>query len=519
MALPADKTEWPPSELKPVYDQMSVYDAWLRGNPAEIGTSLSERITHLHNGVSYSGGLVGKIAPAFWGRPVEGGTKNVTRLHLPIAADLAGLSSDQLFAEPPTFRIAGEEEQIPDAQADRLDTIANSEAAAMMMNESGEMGATLGGTYYVADWDTANGPGHVVVRAVDADMGVPEYLGGRLVAVTFWTVYADDKFVWRHLVRHSVGMIEHALYKSDGSTIGHRRPLAEHPETRWLYALTGVGVASDDLSTVFQVPSTRLHVAYAPNVRKSRRFRKQGVLSEFGRSDFEGQLELFDALDETWSSLMRDLKQGAGHLFVNQALMQNNGPGMGASWDMRQEITTQLNSLPKVGSSPLLDQVQFKIRVDEHLAAAGAITKQIIRGAGWSLSTYDEYAGGGSGGARTATEITDLRRRSETTRDKKKRYQGQALSYINSVAMEMDAAIFPGKGGEVGLPIQSEFPAVSQVDPEAEARTIALLDGARSISTLMKVSRANPGRDDDWINGEVDRILEGEAIDDGADIT
>jgi hypothetical protein len=356
------------------------------------------------------------------------------------------------------------------------------------------------------------------VEAYDGDMGVPEYEFGRLVAVTFWSTYTTKDATWRHLVRHSVGKIEHALYRSDGSGIGFRQPLANHLATKWLAEVSGPGARTDGVTTEFDVPAKRLHVVYAPNMRKSRSFRKQGVLAEFGRSDFEGQLELFDALDETWSSLMRDLKQGAGHLFVNQALMQNNGPGQGASWDIRQEITTALNTLPKVGGSPLLDQVQFKIRVDEHLAAGGAITKQILRGTGWSLSSYDEYAGGG-GGARTATEINDQRRRSETTRDKKKRYQGSALSYIYSVALEIDGNIYPSQGGGPDLLVQSEFPEVSQVDPETEARTIQLLDAAGAISTLMKVSRANPGRDDDWLDNEVKAIVRGTAIEDGADVT
>ena len=106
----------------------------------------------------------------------------------------------------------------------------------------------------------------------------------------------------------------------------------------------------------------------------------------------------------------------------------------------------------------------------------------------------------------TATEVEDRDKASERTRDKKILFDRVAIGRAASVALEIDGLVFPGKGGGRFDQPTVVFPAASQEDPEKLARTLALLDGARSISLEQKVRRANPDWEDDQVTAEVAKI-------------
>jgi A118 family predicted phage portal protein len=382
-----------------------------------------------------------------------------------------------------------------DKQTARLDLIANSDEAHAMYNEMGELKAALGATVITSEWDTELSD-HVWLASYGVDVVIPEFRRKKLVAATMWTEYIDGTVYYRHLERHEIGRIEHALYKGTADKIGMRVPLNERPETEYLATL--VNAESSILTGI-----DRLTVSYNLNM-PTMAWRKHGELAAAGRSDFAQLHPLFDALDETWSSWMRDLKQGAGKILVPDSALQTGPIGSGGFFDTQQEMFAGLNA-PGDPNKMAFEKVQFEIRVEQHERTAYAIYREILRKAGYSPSAWGDY---GKGGAVTATEIDDRSKGSERTRDKKALYDKRAIGEQATVAMELDGILFPGKGGgRFEEPTLVTFPQVSQEDPEKVARTVQLLDAARAISTEMKVKRANPDWEEDAIKDEVRKIL------------
>ncbi|MFL2001445.1 hypothetical protein [Microbacterium sp. A1-JK] len=503
MPIPAQDTAWPPAPWDFAYRVYRENEAWYLGD-----TDALERIyrkeqqaqrtaDYVRNGQAMRGGVVGAASRMFWGRPVPFG-ENRTRIHVPAAADLATLSSDLIFAEPPEVKLAQDLRAAKKAQT-RLDLIANSEDAHATYNTMGELKAALGATVITSTWDMSVAD-HVWLQVSAADVVIPVFRNGVMVECTMWTEYesgSGGQVKYRHIEHHSVGAIEHALFRGTESNLGKRVPLQEHPETESYAALV-------DPDSLIVTGLDRLTVSYNPNM-PTRAWRKKGVLAHTGRSDFAGLHPLFDALDETFSSWMRDLKLGAGRILVPDAVLDFMGPGMGGTFDMGREAFAGLNT-PGDPTKPTIDKVQFDIRVEEHERTAFGLYREILRAAGYSQSAWGDYSGSQS--QQTATEVDDRNKASERTRDKKILYDKAAISRQASVALELDGLLFPGKGGGRFEQPTVTFPDVSQEDPEKLARTLSLLDAAGAISTYSKVKRANPDLDEQAILVEVGNIRE-----------
>ncbi|SFN66375.1 phage portal protein [Mycetocola miduiensis] len=508
MALPEPNSAWPPPAWAAAYATYAENEAWYLGDVDKL-TKVYQR-----NGATRpvevrgqrNGGVVGAVSRFFWGRPVPAG-QNRTRLHIPAPADLATLSSDLMFSEPPEVRIEG----LTALQQARLDLIANSDGAHATFNEMGELKAALGATVIASEWDQ-DVADHVWLESYGVDVVIPEFRKKRLLAATMWTEYVDGNRYFRHLERHERGMIEHALYEGTADKIGRRVPLQDRPETEHIALIV-------DADSRILTGLDRLTVSYNKNM-PTMAWRKKGELAAAGRSDFAQLHPLFDALDETWSSWMRDLKQGAGKVLVPQGAATAGGPGTGASFDTGQEFFVELNAPGEIGKVSF-DKIQFDIRVEQHERTAYAIYREILRKAGYSPSAWGDY---GANGAITATEIDDRSQGSERTRDKKALFDKQAIGEQASVALELDGLLFPGKGGgRHDKPITVEFPEVSQEDPEKRARTLQMLDAARSISTEARVRYRLEGENltEPEILAEIERVQkeQGEAAPDPTTFT
>lgn len=513
MPIPEANTPWLPAPWDMAYKAFAENDAWYTGDVAALeklyqraGTA---RATHTRHGQQMQGGLVGTASRFFWGRPVPA-TENRARLHVPAPADLAALASDLVFAEPPEVRLQspGEQTLRRDGKAQtRLDLIANGDEAHAMFNQMGELKSALGAVALVVRWDTAVAE-HAWLEPSAADVIIPTFRSGRMIECTMWSEHVKGNVYYRHLEHHVVGAIEHALYAGSENNLGRRVPLTEIPETA-MYA----ELVDGDSRIVTGID--RLTVVYNKNIPTAK-WRKKGALAHTGRSDFAQLHGLFDWLDETFSSWMRDLRLGAGKILVPEAALDFNGIGMGASFDAGREIFAGLNA-PGDPSKIAFDKVQFEIRVDEHEKTAFGIYREILRKAGFAQSAWGDYAGKGQ---MTAREVDDRDKASERTRDKKILQDRVAISRAASVALEIDGLVFPGKGGGRFDQPSVVFPDVSQEDPEKLARTLTLLDTASAISLEQKVRRANPDWDQDAIDTEVKAIrAERPAVPDPAGFT
>lgn len=500
MPIPAQNTPWLPPPWDFAYRAFEENEAWWVGDTDRLEKIYRREAqadaTHQRRGVPMRGGIVGAAARMFWGRPVPA-NENRSRIHVPAAADLATLASDLVFAEPPAVGLPskqGQQTQDASKQAQsRLDLIANSDDAHATYNQMGEQKSALGAAVLVTRWDTEV-EDHVWLETVAADVVIPTFRSGRMVEVTMWTQYVDGSTYWRHLEHHGIGFIEHALFQGTQANLGRRVSLADRPETAVFATLVNA-------DSVILTGVDRLTASYNPNMPTAA-WRKKGPLAYTGRSDFAQLHPLFDWLDETFSSWMRDLRLGAGKVLVPDAMLDINGIGQGATFDMGREIFAGLN-VPGDPSKVAIDKVQFDIRVEEHERTAAGIYREILRKAGFSPSAWGDYAGGAE---MTATEVSDRKSASERTRDKKILRDRSAIARQASVALELDGILFPGKGGGRYDDITVEFPDTSQESPLQLAQTLSLLDAAGAISTEQKVRRANPDWDDPAVREEVAKI-------------
>jgi hypothetical protein len=528
-------TPWPPAPFDRALDKFNEWDALYIGDPALLTQAYSPvKPTHTHNGQPYTGGVVGKVASAFWGAPVAE-AESRPQLHIPLPADMAQLSADLVFGESPKFTLdagepapAGPDGIVPEdpgkvkrelAQA-RLDEIMGSDHARAELIKAGEYAAALGGAYLSLIWDkTFADIDHVWFRAFSADVAVPEFRHGRLYSVRLWSEFdkgATTGGMYRLIETHSPGSIVYTLWKGDESTLGYQVDVGAIPETEHIRSLlpatpedvSNIAIPNTDspaLEVVLPTGTQKLTVKYMPNMLPQREWRKAGALQYLGRSDFAGVEPLFHELDRTWSMLVNDIELGQGRITVPEDYLENLGTGMGASFDLRRRIYSGLNILDQDSTSSKMTITQFEIRVQEHLTAIAAITRAILRSAGYSPSSFGEDTSStNNSGAITATEVTDRDRASERTRDKKILYATPALAELAQVALEIDGLVYPNQGGGIyDLPVV-EFPNVSQVDLEKLGRTLVAFDTVGAVSLKTKVEMIHP----DWDGGEVDEEID-----------
>lgn len=500
---------WPPPHCDQINAQYQTWAAWWTGDVDQLagiygGSGGGRDTTGFF--ASESGGFKGAVRGAvaavrrwFWGER-QNNSQPRSRLHVPLAADIAAASADMLFSEPPTVKVAAGpagEDGTPatdERTQARLDELWQDDTHAVLL-ESAEIAAALGGVYLRLVW----GPDRDCpwITAVHPDVAVPEWRWGRLSAVTFWReVGRKGKVVWRHLERHEPGFVLHGLYEGTVDELGRVVPLTDHPET--------AGLADERLVNGNQMPTgtDRLTAVYVPNVRPNRVWRNVPQAAYLGRPDIAGCEPLLDSLDLTWSSLIRDIDLGKARLVVPREYMRDNGPGNGVSVDLDQEVYEPINAMSsESGEKIQIEKVQFDIRVEQHAASIDLVKREIIGSAGYSAGTFGLD---GDGQAATATEITSRDRRSLITRERKTRYYRVELTDLLETWTYVDATQY-ASGITPQRPVV-EWPPAVQIDPLTEAQILRELHTAEAISTWEKVRRQHPDWDDKQIQKEVDRI-------------
>jgi A118 family predicted phage portal protein len=502
MPLPANNTAWPPPHYHPMLTKFAEHASWYAND--------IDALTAQYTGEAATDGVVKRAAKAavryFWGEKRTDLTKPAERkLHVPVASDLAQASADLLFSEPPTVAVEPVSVRTEDGQ-DLTDTVTQERLNAICderfhqtLASAAETAAALGGVFLRATWDESVIADRPFVTKIDYDAAIPEFRFGVLTAVTFWQVVkTNGTSVYRHLERHEtdafgIGVIFHGLYQGTKDNLGSIVPLTEHESTRDLQV-----DAESKISTL----TPGLDVFHMPNVAPNRRWRSDPVGKNLGRSDFDGIEPTLDALDEAYTSLMRDIRLGKAMLVVPEGMLQNNGPGRGTSFE-QSEIYSPINAAPGTVADQKLavEQVQFAIRIEEHERTISLLWNTIIRSAGYSAQTFGE----GGDVAITATEVFAKERRSGMSRNRKIRSAQQAVVGLVEKLLAIDAAVF-NSGADTSLPVDVVFADGVQDDPEALARTAQLLAASLSASIETRVRLVNPGNDEPWIKAEVERI-------------
>ncbi|GAA4928818.1 hypothetical protein GCM10023224_05160 [Streptomonospora halophila] len=485
MPLPDGDVPWPPKDTERPMAHYDAWAAWYSGDPDQLASVYGG---HNHGPYgqqprprpsTYRGGVVGTIAKWFWGAPPNA-AQQPTRLHVPIAGDIAAVNADLLYGEPPTLAVEDK------ATQDRLDELMTAGGLHAALLEGAEIASAYGGVFLRVGWNRQVAD-HPLVDAIAPDCAAPEWTGQHLRAVTFWRILSepDETMVVRHLERHEPEVVYHGLYHGSRDNLGTKQPLKSNPETEHLAERITTG-------------AKRLAVEYLPNMRPNRVIRG----TPLGRSDYSGVEHLMDALDEAWSSWMRDIRLGKGRLVVPDSFLQNRGRGQAAGFDVEQELYAPVNELQgaKDSLANMMQPVQFEIRVDEHSRTCAELTEQIVRGSGFSAQTFGES----KDLAVTATEVQHRERRTYSTRGRKIQYQDPRVSSLAQTVLEIDKAQFASRVAPQRPTL--DWPDGVQESPERIATTAELLQRARAASTQTLVQMVNPDWDDTEVQAEVKRI-------------
>jgi hypothetical protein len=512
MPLPADQA-WPPRALAGVRPRLEEWDAWYRGDVDRLAAVYQARPGAKRAPVrpgQLAGGVVGAWSRFWYGRPQTDLTQPRRMLHVPVAADLARASGDLLYAEAPRVAVparpqadgvAAEPTQTAKRLAEYVD-----DGMHDVLATGAEVGAALGGRFHRVTWDHDLDLKRPFLSTVDADQAWPEFRWGRLVAVTFWSVVArNGQQVLRHLERHEldggVGITLHGLYEGTDDALGRMIPLNDTGAPDSVARLAGI---VDQDGAVVEGRTPGLAVAYVPNQTPARGWRLDPVGRNLGRSDFEQAEPLFDGIDETYTSLMRDVRLAKGRLIVPSFMLGGGVLGQGSTFDVDREVYEELNTPPDEQGRGQITPQQFAIRVDEHLRIVDDLVQRAIGTAGYSTQTLAD--GLESGAQMTATEVHARERRSYTTRDRKIRHERPALVHLVRKMLTVDAAVFntPGLDPD-GLTVT--FPDSVQDSPLSLAQTAQALSVARAASTHTLVQLVHPEWEQPEVDAEVERIL------------
>ncbi len=475
----SDNSSWPPTSA---WDneraKMQEWAAWYSGD--------TERLADYYRYVcGYSNTAKGR----FWGKTYD--DENRPLLHVPIAGDIAGVSADLLFSEEPTIEIVeatdGNSEALK-AQK-RLDEIIEQSSFISTMISAAEITAALGGCFLKIDWDS-EWYSIPLVTICQPDVAYPTFgIAGDLRSVSFVReVERTQSKVWRHIEYREAGLIENALFEGSDTSLGRRMPLDSHESTLGLQDVVSTGI--DDVL-----------VRYIPNRIPNRIFRG----SPFGMSDYAGQEPLMDALDETFSLWIDDIRRARGRIIVPEQWLEKDDR---SGKFMFNEDRTVFVRLPNMGppgeeGSPLTVQ-QFAIRAQEHQQTALELLDRIITSSGYSPQSFGLNI---EGRAESGTALRIRERKSLKTQQKKAAHFKPRVEDILYLVLQVDR-LYLNSDTPIAYRPRVTFADSIQESMDELSRAVLTINQAEAASIQTKVEMLHPEWSYDQVKAEVQRIME-----------
>lgn len=476
LRLPENGSAFPPENHKHIYRVYEEHSAWHAGDPAILRKTYAD-VPQDYRPRKYM----------FWTR--KGATDSQVerhQLHIPLAGDIAQTSADLLFSEPPNFLANDNNYSDADQEntQENLDYLLRECGIKNKLLEAGETCAALGGVFLRLVWnaDYMNKP---TIQIISPDKAIATFMYGQLVSVGYVTEYdsPDGQDYYRLIEQHLDGKIVNALYQGTKTNIGNRVPLERLADTA-------------DLDDEVILPFDTLASVYVPNQRPLRRLKGY----EYGRSDFDGIEGLFDAIDESYTSWMRDVRLGKSRIIVPTEYLERRGRGRGATFDIDAEIFTGLEIDPNQENKGI-EKVQFDIRHEQHKVTVMELIDRAVTTAGYSPQSFGINI---EGRAESGTALKLRERKSFTTQGKKQRYWTQPLEEILEKIQILDTEIF----GKQYIPIKPrvEWQDSVQQDVKEASSVIETLHRAQAASLETKVRLLNPDMTEEEITQEVFRI-------------
>lgn len=440
-----------------------------------------------HGKLKYTG-----EAGTFWKRS---GAK--AKIHVPIAADIAATSANLLFSAEPKFTVFHQDtEENESEQQKRLEYILRANNFFNTIVEAAETCAALGDIYFVLRWNVRDMQ-HPVIDIVQPDNAWAEYFMGEMRCLHAFSeaqVDIDHDIYIRVYERYSKGLIHMEMYKGNSTTLGEKLPDD---------ILIDMGYAPE-----IDTPIDELLAVHVANVRPNRTYR----WSMLGRSDLAGLRDLTDALDETYSSWIRDVRLAKAKLIVPVDYLRRkpqemlDGVAQSGSWEFDPDIETYVAmdiQTSDMGGTNMITPSQFAIRSTEHAATCSNLIESILQMAGYSPQTFGMEINGSSS---SGTALNIRERKSAATKNKKQQYWIAPLEFLITCMVRVDAALYPGNGSDGMDTVKMRFNDSMGEDANSTATTADMLFRAQSASLITRVRMQHPDWNEQEITDEVDRI-------------
>ena len=277
----------------------------------------------------------------------------------------------------------------------------------------------------------------------------------------------------------SNGHILNGLYRGRKNELVKQLKLTDHPYTENMV---------EDIN--LKIPT--LAVRYIPNMKPNRMFRGSNI----GMSDYGGIEGLMDALDETYTSWMRDIRLGKAKAMVPETWLKTDESGE-IIFDEDEEIYTmlQMDPMSAAKSNVGITQVQFNIRTEEHEKTAMGLLERIVTSAGYSPQSFGLNI---EGRAESGTALNIRERKTFNTASKKQNYWKGAMEEILEIMLMIDNKML-GNKAVVHRPTISFSDSV-QPDTLTLATTVELITRAQAATARTKVAMLHP----DWSKEQIE---------------
>lgn len=484
-----EKDNFPPNQCDYWFLKYEEWASWYSGDPEQ----LLRFYTRLASGNETA-------QEKFWSRLETEERKGI--VHMPLAGDIASTSADLLFSESPIFKydqktIAGE----------RIKDIIEKNGFNSILLESAEISAAISGCVLKLDIE-AQLEGVPLINVMNPKQFIPTFWRGRLWEILFFRVVkkTDSGKVFRLFEnRRRSGnslLIEYKLNVGTATKVGKEIDPNSIKETENL-----------NLKPVEYKNMDGLGCVYVPNMRPNRLV----LGSPLGINDYSDDISLLDSLDFAWTSWMRDIELGMAQIFVDEELLQKTRSDVNGTTTFINNFSKFQKSFVKMDFTQWrmsennvkpIEQVQFEIRVEEHMKTCSELTWQIISNCGYSPQTFGlgEY-----GNAQSGTALKIRENKSQKTRSKKEKYFKPAIISLLQQAQNIDKAsgLYSNyENQQISLEIEDSI----MTDNKETSEVIRNLYQAKAISNFMKVKLQHPDWTDEKIQEEVDKINADEGI-------
>ena len=467
--------QWPPMDLERY--KMKEHDAWFTGEAEILANFYFD--SDLQNYLQLNYGT--RNNNKFWARQIK--NQSNFFIHVPVANDIAETSSAFLFGESPIIRFASDSEGMKDNQKNLDDMLTKSGFFSKLV-EAAEDASAIGGVYMKVAWDSdlSDEPIPVIVQCEQA---FPTFKFGKLVRVTFvYDVESDGSTVYRLAETIEKGKIINELYKGSADNLGQLAQLSECEATKDLQKEVGT---ADVMTCV-----------YVPNMLPNKLDRK----SPMGRSDYQGQETLMDALDEVFSAWMIDIQIARGKIHVPSGYVKEIADNGKAKFNIDTMMYEELDVDPTAMTDPI-KATQFEIRSEQFEKTCLNLLDRIITSSGYSPQSFGLNI---AGRAESGTALNVRERKSFSTTSKKQAYWESEIKALVKAMCTIKQAFLGGKF-TCDFDVNVAFMDSVSNNLTEVSNSVKTLSDAKAISTDTKVRMVHPEWTDTQVEQEVERIM------------